>query len=66
MTAVRWPLTDGIETTLRTVQRDLIELETLFPIVSDGKKLSGWKWSDDAASFDIPNMDPVTALTFTV
>lgn len=57
---------DGIETTLRTVQRDLIELERLFPIVSDGKKPSGWKWSDDAASFDIPNMDPVTALTFTL
>ena len=57
---------DGIETTLRTVQRDLIELETLFPIVSDGKKPSGWKWSEDAASLDIPNMDPVTAITFTL
>ena len=57
---------DGIETTLRTVQRDLIELETLFPIIGDGKKPSGWKWTDDAASFDMPNMDPVTALTFTL
>ncbi|MDK9718898.1 MAG: WYL domain-containing protein [Trichlorobacter sp.] len=57
---------DGIETTLRTIQRDLIELESLFPITSDGKKPSGWKWTDDAASFDIPNMDPVTALTFTL
>jgi len=57
---------DGIETTLRTVQRDLLELETLFPIVSDGRKPSGWKWSDDAANFDMPNMDPVTALTFTL
>lgn len=55
---------DGIETTLRTIQRDLIDLETLFPIISDGKKPSGWKWSDDAANIDIPNMDPVTALTF--
>lgn len=55
---------DGIETTLRTIQRDLIELESLFPITSDGKKPSGWKWTDDAANFDIPNMDPVTALTF--
>ena len=51
---------DGIATTLRTVQRDLIELETLFPIISDGKRPSGWKWTDDAASFDMPNMDPVT------
>ena len=56
----------SIETTLRTIQRDLIELETLFPIASDGRKPSGWKWTDDAASFDIPNMDPVTALTFTL
>ena len=57
---------DGIATTLRTVQRDLNELETLFPITSDGKRPSGWKWTDDAASFDMPNMDPVTALTFTL
>lgn len=57
---------DGIETTLRTIQRDLIELETLFPIASDGRKPSGWKWTDDAANFDMPNMDPVTALTFTL
>ena len=57
---------DAIETTLRTVQRDLIELETLFPIVSDGRKPSGWKWQEDAPSFDFPNMDPVTALTFTL
>lgn len=57
---------DGIETTLRTIQRDLNELESIFPITSDGKKPSGWKWSDDAANFDIPNMDPVTALTFTL
>ncbi|WP_277058315.1 helix-turn-helix transcriptional regulator [Trichlorobacter lovleyi] len=57
---------DGIETTLRTIQRDLIELEALFPIASDGRKPSGWKWTDDAANFDMPNMDPVTALTFTL
>ncbi len=57
---------DGIDTHLRTIQRDLIELETLFPIASDGRKPSGWKWTDDAANFDMPNMDPVTALTFTL
>jgi len=55
---------DGIDTHLRTIQRDMIELETLFQIVSDGKKPSGWKWTDDAANFDMPNMDPVAALTF--
>lgn len=55
---------NGIETTLRTIQRDLINLETLFPIKSDGNKPSGWKWCDDTTNFDIPNMDTVTALTF--
>lgn len=55
----------GIETTLRTIQRDLITLEASeFPLECDSKKPAGWIWSKDAPAFDIPNMDPVTALTF--
>ena len=55
----------GITTTLRTIQRDLIMLETSgFPLENDGKKPAGWSWMKDAPHFDIPNMDPVTALTF--
>jgi predicted DNA-binding transcriptional regulator YafY len=55
----------GIETTLRTIQRDLITLEASeFPLECDNNRPAGWSWSKDAPAFDIPNMDPVTALTF--
>ncbi|MEI6703467.1 MAG: WYL domain-containing protein [Deltaproteobacteria bacterium] len=55
----------GIETTLRTVQRDLITLEASeFPLECDNNRPAGWSWRKDAPAFDIPNMDPVTALTF--
>lgn len=55
----------GIETTLRTIQRDLITLESSeFPLVCDDNRPAGWNWRADAPAFDIPNMDPVTALTF--
>ena len=55
----------SIETTLRTIQRDLLALEAgEFPLECDGNRPAGWSWRKDAASFDIPNMDPVTALTF--
>lgn len=33
----------------RTVQRDLVELATVFPLVSDERsKPYGWRWADDA------------------
>jgi len=55
----------GISTTLRTIQRDLIALEaTGFPLECDNRRPAGWSWRSDAPHFDIPNMDPVTALTF--
>lgn len=55
----------GIETTLRTIQRDLITLEaSVFPLECDSNRPAGWSWAKDAPAFDIPNMDPVTALTF--
>lgn len=55
----------GITTTLRTIQRDLVNLElTGFPLECDNSRPAGWSWRKDAPHFDIPNMDPVTALTF--
>jgi hypothetical protein len=34
---------------LRTIQRDLIELASVFPIVADERsKPYGWRWSEDA------------------
>jgi len=54
----------GISTTLRTVQRDLNDLEDIFPIICDGEKQAGWSWSKDAPAFGIANFDPATVLTF--
>ena len=56
----------GISTTLRTVQRDLKALvdDCKFPLFCDGEKEAGWRWADNAAAFDVINMDPITALTF--
>lgn len=40
----------GIRVHRRTIQRDLIELAEVFPILSDERaKPYGWRWTDDAA-----------------
>lgn len=53
------------ETTRRTIQRDLEKLSALFPIAcQDDTKPYGWSWQKDAPAFDMPGMDPATALTF--
>ena len=57
----------GIEVSLRTIQRDLLSLElNEFPLDCDGNNPAGWRWRKDAPAFGISNMDPVTALTFTL
>ncbi len=39
----------GFDVHRRTIQRDLVELAGVFPIVSDARsKPYGWRWSDDA------------------
>jgi predicted DNA-binding transcriptional regulator YafY len=55
----------GIETSLRTIQRDLVSLESNeFPLDCDNNNPAGWSWRKDAPAFGISNMDPVTVLTF--
>jgi len=55
----------GLVEKLRTIQRDLVELErNEFPLECDTNRPAGWRWREDAAALDIPNMDPSTALTF--
>jgi len=45
----------GILVHRRTIQRDLVELAEVFPIVSDERnKPYGWRWADDAEPFAIP------------
>lgn len=51
--------------TARTIQRDLQGLSGPFPLVMDDRnKPYGWSWKKDGRTFDLPGMDPQTALTF--
>lgn len=61
----------GLEAHRRTIQRDLVELASVFPIVSDERsKPYGWRWADDAELLcaipalpggrqDVPHIDVV-------
>lgn len=53
--------------TERTIQRDLVELSEVFPLVVDDRnKPFGWSWQKDAASFDLPSLSLPEALTMTL
>ena len=44
----------------RTIERDLQQLSSHFPIELDERaKPFGWSWQRDAASFSVPGMTPV-------
>lgn len=55
----------GVDVHRRTIQRDLVELSGVFPIVSDDRaKPYGWRWTDDAAfvrSLPLPRTDATAA-----
>ncbi|TYO99672.1 putative DNA-binding transcriptional regulator YafY [Geothermobacter ehrlichii] len=55
---------DGFDVDLRTVQRDLKQLweGNIFPLCRDDNKPIGWYWDREADIFDLPGMDPHTAL----
>lgn len=58
-------LARGLDVDVRTVQRDLQKLSTVFPLlVDDSTKPFGWSFSRDGASLDVPAMDVHTALAF--
>ena len=52
----------GVETTRRTIERDLLWLSRFFPVSSDDARPQGWSWSTDRESIQIPRMDSLTAL----
>ena len=57
--------TAGFGVTARTIQRDLIELSEVFPLVSDERaKPFGWSWAAHAPVFDLPNLSTQEALAF--
>jgi predicted DNA-binding transcriptional regulator YafY len=62
-------LDQGYQVTRRTIQRDLNKLCIPFPIYCDkssGTRASNWSWMEGAEVMDIPEMSPLTALTFTL
>ena len=54
---------DGFNITKRTVERDLLELSSTFPLaLDDREKPYGWSWQKDAPSFDLPGIGNNEAL----
>ncbi|MBU2647755.1 WYL domain-containing protein [bacterium] len=59
----------GYDVTRRTIQRDLVKLSNPFPIFEEkkeGSRANYWSWSEGSEAFDIPEMTPLAALTFTL
>jgi hypothetical protein len=55
----------GIEINRRSIQRDLVALSALFPIVCDERtKPYQWSWAKDSPGVESPGMSPHTALAF--
>lgn len=47
----------------RTIERDLLSLSALFPLVSDERERPyGWSWEKDAPAFDLPGLSRNEAL----
>jgi predicted DNA-binding transcriptional regulator YafY len=56
--------TDGFVVSKRTVERDLLSMSEIFPLVSNERSRPyGWSWSKDAEAFALPGMSPLQALT---
>jgi predicted DNA-binding transcriptional regulator YafY len=54
----------GYGISLRSIQRDLNDLSSILPLVSDNARPQGWSWQADADPFHLPFLDPQAALTF--
>jgi predicted DNA-binding transcriptional regulator YafY len=57
--------TAGYSVSKRTVERDLVELSGVFPLVRDDRdRPYGWSWMKGAPAFDVPNLSNQEALAF--
>lgn len=55
---------EGFEMSKRTVERDLLSLSEIFPLMSNERSRPyGWSWNKDAEAFALPTMSPLQALT---
>ena len=55
---------EGIEISLRTIQRDLNQIAQRFPIESNKNVPQGWRWRSDAPIQSLPHMSSSQAVTF--
>ncbi|WP_413698833.1 hypothetical protein ACLKMH_14710 [Psychromonas sp. KJ10-10] len=56
---------EGIEVDIRTIQRDMKSLSTMFDIENDGNKdKPGWSWKKESKGLTLPTISPSVALTF--
>ena len=55
---------EGFVVSKRTVERDLLSLSEIFPLLANERSRPyGWSWSKDAEAFALPGMSPLQALT---
>lgn len=55
---------EGIQISLRTIQRDLNQIAQRFPIESNKTVPQGWRWRADAPIQSLPHMTSSQAVTF--
>lgn len=55
---------EGIDISLRTIQRDLNQIAVRFPIESNKTVPQGWRWRSDAPIQSLPHMTSSQAVTF--
>lgn len=55
---------EGVEVSLRTIQRDLLQISYRFPIESNKATPQGWRWKRDVPIQSLPYMSRNQALTF--
>ena len=55
---------EGIDISLRTIQRDLNQIAQRFPIESNKAVPQGWRWQSDAPIQSLPHMTSSQAVTF--
>ena len=55
---------EGINASLRTIQRDLNQIAQRFPIESNKTVPQGWRWCSDAPIQSLPHMTSSQAVTF--
>lgn len=57
-------LREGIDVSLRTIQRDLNQISQRFLIENNGTTPQGWRWRSDAPIQSLPHMTSSQAVTF--